>query len=74
MKKPVMESLFNKDAGLKNCDFIEKSLQRRCFPVNIAKLSRTAVLKNICGWLLLQLIRLVERFSITLVTPTYKIM
>ena len=33
--------------------FIRKILQHRCFPVNIAKVLRTPVLKNICEWLLL---------------------
>ena len=36
---PVLESLFNKVAGLglKVCNFIKKRLQRRFFPANIAK-------------------------------------
>ena len=38
----MLESLFNKVAGLKIGNFIEKRLQRRCFPVNIAKVLRTA--------------------------------
>ena len=33
---------------------IEKGLQRRCFPVNIAKYLRTPFLKNICERLLLE--------------------
>ena len=40
-KTPVLESLFNKVAGLQACNFIEKRLQQRCFPVNIAKSLRT---------------------------------
>ena len=36
-KKPSLESLFNSVAGLKARNPIEKGLQRRCFPVNIAK-------------------------------------
>ena len=36
-KKPVLESIFNKVAGLKSCNVIEKRLQHRCFPVNIAQ-------------------------------------
>ena len=41
-------------ADLQACNFIKKILQHRCFPVNIAKLLRTPVLKNICERLLLQ--------------------
>ena len=41
-KTPVLDSLFDKDAGLKAGTFIEKSLQHRCFPVNIAKFFTTA--------------------------------
>ena len=32
-----MESLFNKNAGLKAYSLIEKRLQRRCFPVKFVK-------------------------------------
>ena len=45
-KTPVFESLFNKVADLKACNFIKKRLQYRCFPVNIGKLLRTPVLKK----------------------------
>ena len=31
------------------CNFIKKRLKHRCFPVNMAKFSRTPILKNICG-------------------------
>ena len=37
----MLESLFNKDASLQVCTFIKNRLQRRCFPVNIAKFLRT---------------------------------
>ena len=37
----MLESLFNKIAGLKDCNFIKKRIQHRCFPVNIAKFLRT---------------------------------
>ena len=46
-KTPMLESLFNKVAGLKVCNFIKKRLQPRCFPANIAKFLRAAILKNI---------------------------
>ena len=51
-KTPVLESLFNKVEG-QACNFIEKRLQHRCFPVNIAKFLKTPILKNICERLLL---------------------
>ena len=40
-KTPVLESLFNKIAGLEACNFIKKTLQHRCFPVKLAKFLRT---------------------------------
>ena len=47
-KTPVLESLFNKLAGLKVCNIIKNWLQRRFFLVKFAKLLRTTILKNIC--------------------------
>ena len=44
-KTPVLESLFNKVAGLR--------LQHRCFFVNIWKILSTTILKNICERLIL---------------------
>ena len=32
---PMLESLFNKVAGLKACNFIKNGLQHRYFPVNV---------------------------------------
>ena len=37
MKIPVLESPFNKTAGLQPCNFIKARLQYRCFPVEFAK-------------------------------------
>ena len=37
----MLESLFNRVAALKACNFIKKRLQHRCFPVNITKFLRT---------------------------------
>ena len=37
----MLESLFNEVTGLQACNFIEKRLQRRHFPVNITKYLRT---------------------------------
>ena len=42
----MLESLFNKAAGLQTCNFIKKRLQHRCFSMNIAKFLRTTILKN----------------------------
>ena len=49
---PVLESLFNKVAGLQG-NYIKKISQHRYFPVNNAKFLRTSILKNICVRLLL---------------------
>ena len=56
-KIPVLESVFNKVAGLKAqaCNFITKKLQHRCFPEKLAEFLRIAILKNICEQLLLYL-------------------
>ena len=48
----MLESLLNKVAGLKVCNFLKNRLQHRCFPVNIAKFLILPILKNICKWLL----------------------
>ena len=37
----------NKVAGLQGCNFIKRTLQGRCYPVNITKFLRTPILKNI---------------------------
>ena len=42
-KTPVLEPLSNKFAGLQACNLIEKRLQHRCFPVNIANFLRTPI-------------------------------
>ena len=54
--KHLWRNLFcNENADLQFCNFIQRRLQPKCFPVNIAKFLRTPVLKNICE-------RLFERF------------
>ena len=60
----MLESLFNKVAGLEACKSIKRTLQRRCFPVNIAKFLRTAfsTLRTASG---------IETFF--LVSDTYKL-
>ena len=42
----MLESLFNKVAGLKVWNFVLKRLQHRCFPVNMAKFLRAPVMKK----------------------------
>ena len=49
----MLESLFNKYAGLKACNFIKKRLQHKFFPVKFAKFLRTPPLQNTsrgCLW------------------------
>ena len=49
----MLESRFNKVAGLQTCNFIIKRLRHKCFLVKFAKYLRTSILQNICQWLLL---------------------
>ena len=42
----MLESLFNKVAGLKSCNSVKKRPQHRCFPVKFAKFLRTSFLQN----------------------------
>ena len=57
----MFESPFNKVAGLKVCNFIDKRLQQRCFSVNTVKFLRTAFFTKHLRWLLLYLSR--NKFS-----------
>ena len=53
-KTPVFESLFDKVTDLKACLFIKKWLERRRFPMSIAKFLQTPILKNTangCFWI-----------------------
>ena len=50
---PVLESLFNKVAFLKDCNFTKKRLPQIRFLVNIAKFLRTPYFTEQFGWLLL---------------------
>ena len=52
-KTTELESPFNKVADLQAYKFIEKRLQLRCFPLNIAKSLRTAFFIEHLWWLLL---------------------
>ena len=48
--------LFNKAAVLKACNFIKMRLRHKYLPMNIAKILRTPILKNICEQQLLLII------------------
>ena len=49
----MLESLFNKVAGLQACNYFKKRLEHRCFPLNIAKFLRTALFIEHLQWLIL---------------------
>ena len=51
-KTTVLESLFNKVAGLA-CNFLKKRLQSMCFPVKFAISLISLGLKNVCEGLFL---------------------
>ena len=48
MKKAVLKNFAILTGMLQACNFIKNGLQRRCFPLNIAKFLRTPISKNIC--------------------------
>ena len=50
-----LESLLDKVSGLQVCNFFKRRLQRRCFPVNIAKFLIIPFLIEHLQWLLLNL-------------------
>ena len=54
-KTPKLESLFNKNAGLKTCNLIKKSLQHRCFSVKFAKFLRTPYFTEHIRWVPLKI-------------------
>ena len=49
----VVSSVVSAIGGLQACNFVKKRLLFSCFPVNIPKILRTPILKNIHEWLLL---------------------
>ena len=57
--KHMCQISFNKVSGLKACNFIEKRLQHRCFPMKFAKFLRTPFFTEYLRWLLLS----VQSFS-----------
>ena len=52
-KISVLESIFNKAAGLKVCNSIKKRLQHSCLPVKLAKFLKTSFFTEEFRWLLL---------------------
>ena len=63
----MLDSLFNKAAGLQACNFIKTRLHHKCFPVNIAKVLRTPIQKIFCELLPL----LFHRLGFTLINDCY---
>ena len=63
-KTPVLDSLFNKVAGLQISNFIKKWLQHRCFPVNVANFLRTVFCIEHPRCLLLYLLEREEEESV----------
>ena len=55
-KTTVLDSLFNKIAGLQACNFSKKSLQHRCFPVNNEEFLKTTFFIEHLRWLHLNVI------------------
>ena len=53
-KTSVLESIFNKAAGLKVCNSIKKRLQHRCFPMKFAKFLGKPFFTKEYQWLLLR--------------------
>ena len=49
---------FNKVTGLRPSTLLKKRFQRKCFPVNFAKFTRTTFLKEHLWWLFLTLFRI----------------
>ena len=47
----------------KTCNFIKERLQHRCLPVNIARLFRVPILKNICEQLLFKQLAILKNIS-----------
>ena len=53
MKTSVLESLFNKVAGLQTSNFIKRRLQQRCFPIYTAKFFESSFsIEHLRWWLL----------------------
>ena len=60
---PVLESLFNKVAGLKTCNLIKKETPTQAFSFEHGRFLSTKILKNICKRLLLTQLNTVQQFG-----------
>ena len=58
----MLEFHFIKVASLKDCNFIKMRLQHRYFPVNIAKILRTAFFIEQLRWLLINIGLVITRY------------
>ena len=58
----MLECFFDKVTGLKASNFINKRLQRRCFPVNIARFLRNIFSKDTSRRLLQKLLEISYKF------------
>ena len=56
----MLESLFNKVAGLKTGKFIKQRVQNRGFPVTFLKFLRTSILKSSILNIYLELLKLLD--------------
>ena len=65
----MLESLFNKVAGLKTLHFIKKRLQHKYFPVNFRKFLKTTFFTEHLRWLLLK--RVCEGTSLVKILQSY---
>ena len=54
-EKHCVGVIFDKAAGLNACRLIKKTLQHRCFPMNIARFVRTPFVTQQLQWLLLNI-------------------
>ena len=61
---PVLGSIFNKVAGLKDCNVIKKRLQHRCLRVKFSKLLRRTFFIEHLRWMLLNEIHVDKNCSV----------
>ena len=68
----MLGSLFNKVVDLQSCNFIKRRLQHRCFPVNIAKILRTAFFIEHLWWLLLNFLQNLLKITVKKVISQWR--
>ena len=62
-----VESFFNKAAGIRLFNFINKKFQCSCFPVRFAKFLRAPIFNNTCERLLLYLhVKCIKKIQLTM--------